>query len=102
MNPTHRAADGFFRFYLKVCTAAVCMLVCINIAYAWDQPGPSSGSVKLIETTYFPDIVVFQIDVLVANCPARAWLKYEGGASFPRGSDEAKRSQSVRELTPLC
>jgi hypothetical protein len=55
---------------------------------AFDQPTAAGAAVRLIENSYMPDSVYFQVSMPVANCPAFSWLTWEGGNSFPRGSNE--------------
>jgi hypothetical protein len=77
---------------------AIALLSFSAHVYAFDQPIATGVSVKLVETSYVPDSVFLQIDAAVANCPARAWLTWEGGNSFPRGADESKRTSSVKAV----
>jgi hypothetical protein len=68
-------------------------------ASAFDQPVAAGATVRIIESSYMPDGVFFQISTPVANCPALSWLAWEGGLSFPRGSDEAKRQASIKAVS---
>ena len=55
--------------------------------------------VTLIEVTYLPDSIKFQVDQTVANCAPGSWIVWEGGALYPRGAattDETERNANVR------
>jgi hypothetical protein len=56
-------------------------------------------SVNYIEVSRVPDVVYFQVDQPVGNCPAGAYVKWEGGAAIPRGSaDDSIRRANVRYI----
>lgn len=55
------------------------------------------GNVTYIEGSYVPDALYFKLDQPAANCPAGAFLVWQGGPQFPRGtSDDSMRRASVR------
>ena len=69
-------------------------------ALAYDLPVPVA-KVILVEVTYQPGAVFFQIDQPAANCPAGDYILWDGGASYPPGNaaTEADRKSNVKQLT---
>jgi hypothetical protein len=67
---------------------------------AFDSPIPVA-KVSVVEVSYQPGAVVFQIDQPVANCPAGDWIAWDGGLSYPPGNPatEADRKSNVRQVT---
>ncbi|QNM94834.1 hypothetical protein [Chitinimonas koreensis] len=50
-----------------------------TLAYDWNV----AGRVKVVEGTYVPDSVTFNIDVAAGNCPAGGWLTWSSPSSDP-------------------
>ena len=69
-------------------------------ALAYDAPVPVA-KVILVEVTYLPGAVFFQVDQPVANCLAGEFILWDGGASYPPGNaaTEADRKSNVKQLT---
>lgn len=72
----------------------------VTPALAYDLPVPIA-KVILIEVTYQPGAVYFQIDQPVANCLAGEFILWDGGASYPPGNaaTEADRKSNVKQVT---
>lgn len=63
---------------------------------AYVDPAPVAN-VTMIDVTSAPDSFYFQLDAAAANCPANTFLRWEGGAAFPRGlADDSPQKSNVR------
>lgn len=70
----------------------------LSVVNAYVAPTPTA-IVTLIEGSYVPDAVYFAVDQPVANCISGAYLIYQGGGSFPRGTaDDSMRRANVRHM----
>lgn len=57
------------------------------------------SNITYIEGSRVPDVVLFQVDQPVGNCPVGAYLLWEGGSALPRGTtDDSMRRANVRYI----
>ena len=71
--------------------AAALLMLQSNVAVAFDWS--VSGRVTVLEPSYMPGWISFQIDTSVGSCPAGAWLTWNA-----QGADQASKianSQAV-------
>ncbi|TWB43905.1 hypothetical protein [Nitrospirillum pindoramense] len=80
------------RFSILVVAALVACLT--TPAFAFDAV--ATGKVRVIEASYVPDQVNFQLDTAVGACPAGAWLNW-----VPTKSTDAKNADSVNAVYSL-
>lgn len=80
-----------------VAARIVLSLLSLSCAQAASAAVGTWVSVNYIEVSRVPDVIYFQVDQPVGNCPAGAYVKWEGGSALPRGSaDDSIRRANVR------
>jgi hypothetical protein len=87
-----------FKLLSMLAAGFICVLLSTRVS-AYDQPiayGIGGTIVTIIEPSYLPDSIWFQINAPVANCAVGEWLSYDGGSAHPPGTDEAKRQSAVK------
>ena len=78
--------------------ASIASFVAPDLAY--DLP-VAVAKVILVEVSYLPGAVFFQVDQPVAYCPAGEFILWYGGASYPPGNaaTEADRKSNVKRVS---
>jgi hypothetical protein len=79
-------------------TIGALSLLGASTVHAYVAPTPTA-TVTLVEGSYVPDQFYFQVDQPVANCIAGAYLLWQGGGTFLRGTaDDSMRRANVRYM----